>query len=141
MTDTEALPDTPPKRSGKGRSIAATIVYIIAVALLPIAIIAFWAQRTVTDTQQYAETVQPLAYNEQVQDSVAEFVTQKIEEQVDTEALVQQIFGGLIEQAPALQALVPVVSGAIDSLIAQVVDRLVRSDAFAALWGSATTEA
>ena len=141
MTDTEALPDTPPTRSGKGRSIAATIVYIIAVALLPIAIIAFWAQRTVTDTQQYAETVQPLAYNEQVQDSVAIFVTEKIEEQIDTEALVQQIFGGLIEQAPALKALVPVVSGAIDSLIAQVVDRLVRSDAFAALWGSATTAA
>lgn len=140
MTDTQVLPEptpTTPKKKGRGRSIAAVFVFLLAVALTPIALISYWAQSTVTDTGRYLETVQPLASDPDVQQAVATFVTEKIEEQIDTEALVQEIFGGLIDQAPALQALVPVVSGAIDSLIGQVVERLVTSDAFVGLWDTA----
>ena len=48
-----------------------------------------------------------------------------------------QIFGDLLAERPALNALVPVVTGAIDSLITEVVNRLVRSDQFEKLWDAA----
>jgi hypothetical protein len=123
------------------RSIAALLVLILGLVLLPIGTVTYWGHRTVTDSERYLETMQPLAYDEDVQASVSTFLTDKIEEQVDPEALVNQLFAGLIEQYPSLKALVPVVSGAIDSLIAQVVDRLVRSDQFKQLWDLANVAA
>ncbi len=140
MTETSA-PSTPTKRRIGARSIAALLALILGVGLLPLGTITYWGHRTVTDTERYLETMQPLAYDEDVQDSLSVFLTEKIEEQVDPEALVNQLFAGLIEQYPALKALVPVVSGAMDSLIAQVVDRLVRSDQFKQLWDLANTAA
>jgi hypothetical protein len=140
VTDTSA-PSTPAKRRIGARSIAAVLALILGLGLLPLGTVTYWGHRTVTDTERYLETMQPLAYDEDVQDSLSIFLTEKIEEQVDPEALVNQLFAGLIEQYPALKALVPVVSGAIDSLIAQVVDRLVRSDQFKQLWDLANTAA
>ena len=140
MTDTPT-PSTPTKRRIGARSIAAVLALILGLGLLPLGTVTYWGHRTVTDTERYLETMQPLAYDEDVQDSLSIFLTEKIEEQVDPEALVNQLFAGLIEQYPALKALVPVVSGAIDSLIAQVVDRLVRSDQFKQLWDLANTAA
>ena len=140
MTETSA-PSTPTKRRIGARSIAALLALTLGVGLLPLGTITYWGHRTVTDTERYLETMQPLAYDEDVQDSLSVFLTEKIEEQVDPEALVNQLFAGLIEQYPALKALVPVVSGAMDSLIAQVVDRLVRSDQFKQLWDLANTAA
>ena len=123
------------------RSIAALVAFVLAVALLPIGMVTYWGHRTITDETRYLETVQPLAYDEDVQDSLSAFLTEKIEQQIDPEALVEEIFAGLLEQQPALKALVPVVAGAIDSLIAQVVDRLVRSEQFGELWTLANTAA
>ena len=137
MTDT----DTSAKRRIGVRSIAALVALILGLGLLPLGTVTYWGHRTVTDSERYIETMGPLAYSEEVQDSISVFLTDKIEEQVDPEALVNQVFAGLIEQYPSLKALVPIVAGAIDSLIAQVVDRLVRSDQFKQLWDLANVAA
>lgn len=140
MTETPT-PSSPAKRRIGVRSIAALLALILGLGLLPLGTVTYWGNRTVTDTERYLETMQPLAYDEDVQDSLSVFITEKIEQQIDPEALVNQLFAGLIEQYPSLKALVPIVSGAVDSLIAQVVDRLVRSDQFAQLWDLANTAA
>lgn len=140
MTETPAEP-TPTKRRIGARSIAAVLALILGLGLLPLGTITYWGNRTVTDTERYLETMQPLAYDESVQDALAVFITDKIEEQIDPEALVNQVFAGLIEEYPSLKALVPIISGAVDSLIAQVVDRLVRSDQFKQLWDLANVAA
>jgi hypothetical protein len=137
VTDT----DTSAKRRIGVRSIAALIALILGLGLLPLGTVTYWGHRTVTDSERYIETIGPLAYSEEVQDSISVFLTDKIEEQVDPEALVNQVFAGLIEEYPSLKALVPIVAGAIDSLIAQVVDRLVRSDQFKQLWDLANVAA
>ena len=139
-TSTPAQPKPAQRRIGV-RSIAAVIALILGLGLLPLGTVTYWGNRTVTDTERYLETMQPLAYDEDVQDSLSVFITDKIEEQIDPEALVNQLFAGLIEEYPSLKALVPIVSGAVDSLIAQVVDRLVRSDQFKQLWDLANTAA
>lgn len=133
MTETTPTP-APTKRRIGARSIAAVLALILGLGLLPLGTVTYWGHRTVSDTERYLETTAPLAASPEVQDSIAKFVTDKIEEQVDPEALVTQVFAGLLEQYPALKALVPVVSGAIDSLIEQVVDRFVRSEQFQELW-------
>ena len=139
-TSTPAQPKPAQRRIGV-RSIAAVLALILGLGLLPLGTVTYWGHRTVTDTERYLETMQPLAYDEDVQDSLSVFITDKIEEQIDPEALVNQLFAGLIEEYPSLKALVPIVAGAIDSLIAQVVDRLVRSDQFKQLWDLANTAA
>ena len=139
-TSTPAQPEPAKRRIGV-RSIAAVLALILGLGLLPLGTITYWGHRTVTDTERYLETMEPLAYDENVQNSLSVFITDKIEEQIDPEALVNQLFAGLIEEYPSLKALVPIVSGAIDSLIAQVVDRLVRSDQFKQLWDLANTAA
>ena len=139
-TSTPAQPKPAQRRIGV-RSIAAVIALILGLGLLPLGTVTYWGHRTVTDTERYLETMQPLAYDEDVQDSLSVFITDKIEEQIDPEALVNQLFAGLIEEYPSLKALVPIISGAVDSLIAQVVDRLVRSDQFKQLWDLANTAA
>ena len=139
-TSTPAQPQPAKRRIGV-RSIAAVLALILGLGLLPLGTITYWGHRTVTDSERYLETMQPLAYDEDVQDSLAVFITDKIEEQIDPEELVNQLFAGLIEDYPSLKALVPIISGAVDSLIAQVVDRLVRSDQFAQLWDLANTAA
>ena len=143
MTETAAppAPEAAPEHSSKIRSIAAVLIFVIAAALMPPALVAYWGHRTVTNTEAYLTTVQPLAYDEQVQASLSQAITARIEQQIDPEALVEQIFAGLLEKQPALKALVPVVAGAIDSLIAQVVDKLVRSDQFKELWSLANVAA
>lgn len=140
MTDTAATSTSPKRRIGV-RSIAALLALILGLVLLPLGTVTYWGHRTVTDTERYLETMQPLAYDEDVQASVSTFITDKIEEQVDPEALVNQVFAGLIDDYPSLKALVPIISGAVDSLIGQVVDRLVRSDQFKELWNLANTAA
>ena len=140
MTETPAQSTAAPRRIG-ARSIAAVVALILGLGLLPLGTVTYWGNRTVTDSERYLETMGPLAYSEEVQDSLSVFLTDKIEEQVDPEALVNQVFAGLIEEYPSLKALVPIVAGAIDSLIAQVVDRLVRSDQFQELWNLANTAA
>ena len=140
MTETPPT-SSPAKRRIGARSIAALLALILGLGLLPLGTVTYWGHRTVTDTERYLETMQPLAYDEDVQDSLAVFITDKIEAQIDPEELVNQLFAGLIEEYPSLKALVPIISGAVDSLIAQVVDRLVRSDQFKQLWDLANTAA
>lgn len=53
--------------SGIGRSIAATICLVLAVLLTAPSAVAFWGQRTLTDTQRYLETVGPLVNSPEVQ--------------------------------------------------------------------------
>lgn len=140
MTATET-PQAAPARPGRGRSIAATIIFILAVVLTPVAIIGHWGHQTVTDSERYIETVGPLAYSEEVQDSIATFVTDKIQEQINPDQLVTDIFGDLLEERPTLKLIVPVIAGAIDSLIREVVDRVVRSEQFEQLWNAANVGA
>ena len=112
-TPPTAPPATPAKTRLSVRAIAAVVCLVLGLGLLPLGMLTYWGHRTVTDSERYIETMSPLAYDAEVQDSLAVFLTDKIEEQIDAEAIVAQIFGDLLAERPALNALVPVVTGAI----------------------------
>lgn len=140
MTESPSASGATP-RSGRVRSIAALLVFIIGFLMTPVALVGYWGHRTVTDAERYIETVGPLAYSEEVQDSLSVFLTEKIQDQVKPEELVEEIFAGVLQERPRLQLLVPIVAGAVDSLIAEVVDRIVRSEQFRELWNLANVAA
>ena len=104
-----------------------------ALLTLPAAV-AFWGQRTLNDAQRYIETVGPLVDSPEVQAAIATKATGVIQQQVDVEATLNQVFAGVITDRPRLQALVGPISGAVNGLIESQVREFVASDAFADFW-------
>ena len=76
-----------------------------------------------------------------MQDAIATKVTDAIEKQVDIEALLNDVFSGVITDRPRLQRLVGPLSAAINSLIDRQVREFLASDEFADLWTAVNTRA
>src|ERR1700744_5241036 len=82
-------------KTGRGhmpRRISAWVLVVLASILIPISVISVWAIRTVTDTDQYVDTMAPLATNPVIQQGLATratdalFSTQIVQDKV-TQAL------------------------------------------------------
>ena len=129
------------ERPSRGRSITAAICLVVAALLTTPAAVAFWAQRTLNDAQRYVQTVGPLVDSPQVQAAIATTVTDAIQQQVDVEAVLNEVFEGVISDRPRLQALVGPMAGAINGLIESQVRAFVASDAFAEFWVAANARA
>ena len=80
-------------------------------------------------------------HSPEVQDAIATTVTNAIEQQVDIEAVLNEVFAGVITDRPRLQKLVGPLSGAVNGLIDREVREFVASDAFADLWVRVNTRA
>ena len=129
------------ERRSTGRSIAAAVCLVLAALLTTPAAIAYWGQRTLNDTQRYVDTVGPLVDSPEVQDAIATTVTDAIEKQVDVEAILNNVFAGVITDRPRLQQLIGPLAGAINGLIDREVRAFVASDAFADIWVRVNTRA
>jgi hypothetical protein len=129
------------ERPSRARSIAAVICVVLAGLLTTPAAVAYWGQRTLNDTQRYVDTVEPLVDSPEVQDVIATKVTDAIEQQVDIEAILNDVFAGVITDRPRLEQLVGPLSAAINGLIDREVRAFVASDEFADLWTRANTRA
>ncbi|HET9422095.1 MAG TPA: hypothetical protein VFO49_13230 [Nocardioides sp.] len=132
-------PDTPPtavppSRPPRGRSVAAVICLVLAGLLTTPAAVAYWGQRTLNDAERYIDTVGPLVNSPEVQDVIATRVTEAIQDQVDIEAILNEVFSGVITSAPRLQLLVGPLSAAIDGLVEREVREFIASDEFAEIW-------
>ena len=125
----------------RGRSIGAVVCIVLAAVLTTPAAVAFWGQRTLKDSQRYVQTVGPLVNSPEVQAAITTKVTDAIQQQVDVEAILNQVFAGVITDRPRLQALVGPVSGAVNGLIETQVREFIASDTFAEFWVTANTKA
>src|SRR5512133_1639455 len=113
-TQTIAPPTAERRRTG--RSIGVVVCVVLAVLLTTPALVAYWGQRTLNDTQRYLDTVGPLVHSPEVQDAI--------------ETVLNEVFAGVITDRPRLQKLVGPLSGAINGLIDREVREFVASDAF-----------
>jgi hypothetical protein len=114
---------------------------VVAALLTTPAGVAYWGQRTLNDGQRYLDTVGPLVDSPQVQEAISTKVIDAIEAQVDIEAILNDVFAGVITDRPRLQELVGPLSGAVDGLIEREVREFVASDAFADVWVRVNTRA
>jgi hypothetical protein len=138
---TQTIEPPTAERRRTGRSIGVVVCVVLAVLLTTPAVVAFWGQRTLNDAQRYLDTVGPLVHSPEVQDAIATTVTNAIEQQVDIEAVLNEVFAGVITDRPRLQKLVGPLSGAVNGLIDREVREFVASDAFADIWVRVNTRA
>ena len=131
----------PPRGPSRGRSVAAVICLVMAAVLTTPAAVAYWGQRTLNDADRYVDTVGPLVDSPEVQDVIATKVTTAIQQQVDIEAILDNVFAGVITDAPRLQLLVGPLSAAVNGLIEREVREFIASDEFADLWVRVNTRA
>lgn len=131
-------PEAPPAEASpppsRGRSVAAVICLVLAALLTTPAAVAYWGQRTLNDGERYVDTVGPLVNSPEVQDVIATRVTEAIQQQVDIEAILNNVFAGVITDAPRLQQLVGPLSAAINGLVEREVRAFIASDEFADFW-------
>ncbi len=116
------------------RSIAAVLIFVIAAALTPIAMVGHWGHATVINSEQFIATVVPLADSPEVQAAVTEAVTEAIVKQVDTSAIVGDFLGGLLNNDQLSSALSAPIAAGVNKLIGQIVEGFITSDAFPKLW-------
>ena len=119
--------------NGRGRGIAGWVIFTIAAILLPIALTAFWAQRTLTDTERYVATVAPLSQDPTIQKAVSTLVTDKAVAQLDVQNRLDTIL------PPKLEPLAPILAGGVTTLITRGVDAFLTSPDFHQLWVTINT--
>jgi hypothetical protein len=118
------------KRRFSGRGLTAWVLLVVAALLFPIALTAFWAQKTLVDTQRYVDTVAPLAQDPTIQQAVAKQVTTTINNQIDQSGKVDQILADF----PKLKPLAVPITAGLHSLVTTTVDKVVTSDQFSTIW-------
>ena len=126
---------TSPKRRVDGRGLTAWVLLVVAALLLPLALTAYWGQRTLTDTERYVATVAPLAQDPTVKLAVGEKVTSVIVTQLDAQVRIQ----ALLTDYPKLQPLAGPIASGVETLVGNEVTKLVDSDRFASLWIAVNT--
>ncbi len=75
-----------------------------------------------------------------MQDAIATKVSDAIQKQVNIEAVINEVFAGVITDRPRLQKLVGPLAGAVNGLIDREVRQFVASDTFADLWVTVNTK-
>ena len=105
-SNTPPTSPTETRGASRGRAVAGVICVVVAGLLTTPAAVAYWGQRTLNDTERYVATVDPLVASPEVQDVIATKVTDAIEKQVDIEAILNDVFAGVITERPRLEQLV-----------------------------------
>ncbi len=119
---------TTTQKNARGRGIAAWVVLVIAALLFPLALTAFWAQKTVVDTARYVATVAPLAEDPTIQKAVADKISDVLITQIDAGNRLTTV---LPDQ---LAPLAPMLAGGVNNFVTQQVDKFVTGPRFAQLW-------
>lgn len=129
-------------RRGWGRTATAVVLVVVGLLLAPVAVITAWARLELVDTERFVATFAPLAEDPAVQAYLSDEVTAAIEEQVDIPALTADVFDGIrsLELPPRAETALGLLEGpaaqGLQTLVGNVVDRVVESPAFADVWSS-----
>ena len=120
------------KKSGgfTWRGFTAWAVLIIAAILFPIALTAFWGQKTLVDTERYLQTVGPLAKDPTVQASIADKVSATVTAQIQDSARLDE----LLNDYPRLKPLLGPLTAGLGGFVHDQTLKVVQSDQFASLW-------
>jgi hypothetical protein len=115
-------------RLPRTRGIVAWVLVVLASLLIPIAVIAGWAIRTVTDTDQYVATMAPLATNPVI---VQHLATRSTDLLFSTHTVQNQIESVLPERA---KPIVGPITNEVKSYTEDLALRVFESPRFSQLW-------
>lgn len=123
-----------------GRAFASTLLVVLGLVLAPVAVVAAWAERELTDTDRYVETIGPLAEDPAIQSAVQNRLTAVVMERAEVDALVEDALTAIADQglppriAVALGSLQEPLTNGIESFVHDAAGRVVQSDAFSTAW-------
>ncbi|MBB3045557.1 hypothetical protein [Nocardioides soli] len=144
---TAELPVEGHGRTGWWRPVVATVLIILMAVLAPLSVVARWAHDTVSDTDRYVETVQPLASDPAVQAAVIDRITNEIVTRLQIDSVTDRAVDALASRGlpplaeSSLRALSGPLAGAIDGFVKEQVTSLVESDEFETAWVEANRQA
>ncbi|MDZ7576740.1 MAG: hypothetical protein U0904_00965 [Candidatus Nanopelagicales bacterium] len=145
MATADIAPITPPTQRGRRvtagglRSVAAWICLILAFVLTVPSVVAFWGNRTLTQTETYIETVGALAQEREIQDAVAAAVAEAVSQEIDVRGFVRDTLGGAVDDPAIVRTLETTLENALPALVESVTRRILASEQFQALWVKANT--
>lgn len=110
------------------RAVAAGLCFALAFLLLPISIVGYWGQRTLTDTEAFVETVGPLAAAPEIQEAVAKQVSTSLASAIDVDAFVTANFGAKAD------AVAAPIGAAIETFVEKATLKVMESPRFEKFW-------
>jgi hypothetical protein len=122
-------------KAPRWRRVLAAILVVVGCLLVPISISALWVRNTLLDTDNYVATVGPLASNPEVQEALADNVTNAIFEQVNVDEKIADAL------PPKGSFLAGPIEGAVRTFTNQAALRLFSSDRFETVWENANRRA
>ncbi|RPF21863.1 hypothetical protein [Myceligenerans xiligouense] len=146
----EELPgtDVARRRAGhRSRTAAAVVLVVLGALLAPVAVVAAWAERTLTDTDRYVATVAPLADDPTVRSAVSGRLTEALMSRIDVGVVVDGVVEGLDARdvppraTEALGALEAPLTSGVESFVSRAADELVASEQFESAWDQANRAA
>ncbi|WP_174805543.1 hypothetical protein [Kitasatospora sp. MMS16-BH015] len=124
------------------RSFCAVLLVLLACVLTPLGLVSAWTKSEVTDTDRYVATMAPLANDPAVRAAVTDRVTTVVMQQLPVDSLLGSVAPAdrpLLDAA--LGRLGSTLTNGLTSLVHSQVEKVVDSDAFAAVWVTVNRQA
>jgi hypothetical protein len=135
MTEPVTAPSSAARPYGRGRKVAVALLLVVASILAPLAVISVWTKNTLLDTDQYVDTVGPLARNQAIIDAAARNISDALISSTDVEAKIKDAL------PPRARFIAGPVADSLETLIERVAVRLLSSDRFQTVWERANRRA
>ena len=132
--------------TSRRRRIGGIVLLVLAALLVPVAVIATWTARTVTDTDAFVARVVPVASSPEVQALVEQEMTAQVTQAIDTR-VAPRVTGAIDELAAPdlvkglLRDLAGSLGGAVETRTASIVAKVVEAPEFATAFEEATRTA
>lgn len=125
----------------RGLSVLSGILVVLACVLAPLSVVSVWADRIISDTDQYVETVAPLAEQPEVRAAVADQVTTAVLANLDVDKVTGDALDALASQdnvpraaAAAIPGLRAALVNGIEGFVRDQVVRILATPEFATVW-------
>ncbi|MGB7979204.1 MAG: hypothetical protein WCF36_00235 [Candidatus Nanopelagicales bacterium] len=122
------------------RRIVAALLIIVATLLAPFAVGALWAERTLMDAEQFAQTLAPLSEDPVVKQTISTEVAAALVEALDAQGRIEEVLGRfegpLAGVRPGGDTIASSIASGVNGAIESGVDSYVNSERFGSLWNS-----
>ncbi|WP_062465113.1 hypothetical protein [Demequina soli] len=124
----------------RGRAFLGILLIVLGTIVAPLATVAGFAARQVSDTDAFVSTLAPLAEDPAVQALIVDEASKAIDNALDTDALVEDLLNSVIDTSatPRLEnakgLLGPLLADQARVAIRSALTTVVESDAFATVW-------
>ena len=125
----------------RGLSVVSAVLVVLACVLAPLSVTSVWANRIISDTDQYVKTVEPLVRDPAVQAALTDEVTQAVLDNIDVQGVTKEALDALARQrgvpssvAAAIPGLQLALVNGVNGFVHDQVAKIVASDQFAQVW-------